>query len=241
VQRVSRLRIAAAALLALSLGLPPAAVPARAAETKIEYQCPPCPQGCDEATYDHPGKCPVCGMALVAKAGGGSAPVSATPVSAPPPAPAPAPCSGPEWKQLDFWVGEWNATWPASPGSPAGTATNRIEKILDGCVVSENFAADGPAPLVGRSYSTFNPRAKKWQQTWVDNQGSYLDLDGGIENGEMTLSMDRPGPGGTARRMRMVFRNVTPDAFDWSWEASADGGKTWKVQWPIHYARKKDA
>src|ERR1051326_8474286 len=61
--------------------------------------------------------------------------------------PAASPCSGPEFHELDFWIGEWDAAWPASPGSPAGTGTNRIEKVLDGCVVSENFEASGPSPL----------------------------------------------------------------------------------------------
>jgi hypothetical protein len=38
--------------------------------------------------------------------------------------------------------------------------------------------------------------------------------------------------------MRMVFTNIKPDSFDWRWEASTDGGKTWQVNWPIHYKRK---
>ena len=36
----------------------------------------------------------------------------------------------------------------------------------------------------------------------------------------------------------MVFKNITHDEFDWSWEGSKDGGKTWTVVWPIHYKRK---
>ena len=155
-------------------------------------------------------------------------------------APAPRPCAGPEWKQLDFWVGEWNATWPASPGSPAGAGTNRIEKILDGCVVSENFADAGPAPLVGKSYSTFDPKTKKWRQTWVDNQASYLDFVGDFSNPrEKIFAMDAIGRDGKPAKLRMVFKNITPSSFDWSWERSSDGGKTWHVQWPIHYTRKK--
>ena len=39
---------------------------------------------------------------------------------------APPPCSGPEHRQFDFWVGEWDVTQP--DGTPAGT--NRIEIIL---------------------------------------------------------------------------------------------------------------
>jgi hypothetical protein len=38
---------------------------------------------------------------------------------------------------------------------------------------------------------------------------------------------------------RMVYHNIQKDAFDWDWEASSDGGKTWKNNWHIHYDRKK--
>jgi hypothetical protein len=31
---------------------------------------------------------------------------------------------------------------------------------------------------------------------------------------------------------------VTANELDWSWESSRDGGKTWHVDWPIHYKRK---
>lgn len=151
-----------------------------------------------------------------------------------------SPCAGPEFKQLDFWVGEWRATWPATPGNPAGTATNRIEKILDGCVVAENFAADGKDALVGKSWSTFDARTKTWRQTWVDNQSSYLDFVGDFSNpAEKIFAMRATGKDGKPVELRMVFKNITADAFDWSWERSTDGGKSWEVRWPIHYARKK--
>jgi len=37
---------------------------------------------------------------------------------------------------------------------------------------------------------------------------------------------------------RMIFYNIKKDSFDWSWEASTDGGATWKSNWLIHYKRK---
>ena len=40
---------------------------------------------------------------------------------------------------------------------------------------------------------------------------------------------------------RMVFRNITANSLDWDWQTSADGGKTWKDLWNIHYARKQVA
>jgi len=151
----------------------------------------------------------------------------------------PKPCSSPEAAQFDFWLGDWDASWPAAAGSPAGTGTNRIEKILDGCVVEEHFAAAGPSPLVGRSLSVFIPRAGKWKQTWVDNQGGYLDFTGGMEGSERVLSREGKGPDGKSRLQRMVFLNISKDSFDWRWEVSADGGATWKLVWPIHYVRRQ--
>jgi hypothetical protein len=150
----------------------------------------------------------------------------------------PAPCTAPELHQLDFWVGEWDLTWPGQGNGPAGTGTNRIEKVMDGCVIQESFAANGPQGLVGHSVSTYDPREKIWKQTWVDNQGSYLTLTGGLEDGKMTLRQKTTGPDGKPRLFRMVFLNVKPDSFDWNWESSKDDGKTWMLGWPIHYQRK---
>ena len=50
--------------------------------------------------------------------------------------------------------------------------------------------------------------------------------------------MDAIGRNGKAVTLRMVFFHVAADAFDWRWERSADGGKTWTVLWSIHYTRK---
>ncbi len=129
--------------------------------------------------------------------------------------------------------------WPASPSTPAGTGTNTIKKVLGGCVVQETFAGGGASPLVGWSFSVYDARRKKWRQTWVDDQGSYLDLAGGVKDGEATLANERTDPDGKTVIQRMVFFHIAPDSLDWRWESSADAGKTWKVLWPIHYTRRK--
>ncbi len=152
------------------------------------------------------------------------------------PAPAAAPCSGPEWKQFDFWLGTWKARWDALPGTPAGTGTNRITKTLGGCVVEENFTTDEAEPLVGHSVSTFSPQRSAWLQTWVDNQGSYLDFVGRWADGRMVLSRSAVGRDGKPQHQRMTFENIRPDAFDWRWETSPDGA-TWTLRWLIHYGR----
>ena len=150
---------------------------------------------------------------------------------------APAPCSSEEARLFDFWVGEWELDWVDAEGK-AGTGTNRIEKVLGGCVIQENFStSDGS--FKGMSVSTYNPALKKWQQTWVDNNGSYLDFTGGFEDGKMTLSRELITKDGKKIMQRMIFFDIKEDAFTWNWEGSQDGGATWNLQWQINYKRKK--
>jgi hypothetical protein len=109
---------------------------------------------------------------------------------------------------------------------------------MDGCVVQENFSGESSMHLRGTSVSLFDVRSGKWKQTWVDNEGSYLDFTGQYKDGQMVLAREFVKPDGSKVEQRMVFKNITPSEFDWSWERSLDGGKTWQVMWPIHYKRR---
>lgn len=132
--------------------------------------------------------------------------------------------------QFDFWLGEWNCTW-----TDDGKGTNRIERILDDKVIQENFEGDG---LHGISHSVWDPERELWCQTWVDNNGTYLDFTGSFHDGQMVLTRDAIVRG-KACKQRMVWYNITEEEFDWNWERSDDGGKTWDVKWAIKYKRKK--
>jgi hypothetical protein len=152
---------------------------------------------------------------------------------------ASAPCSAPESKQFDFWLGEWKVRWDNTPGSePAGTGRNRVERILGGCVIEENFTTDEVQPLIGRSVSMWSPQQRRWLQTWVDNQGSYLDFAGEFKDGRMILAREGFDAKGEKIRQRMVFESIATDRLDWRWESSRDGGE-WKLVWLLHYERVK--
>jgi len=131
--------------------------------------------------------------------------------------------------QFDFWLGEWDVTWGED-----GNGTNRIERILDGKIIQENFIAPD---LHGMSVSSYDPERQLWCQTWVDNNGTYLDFTGNFADDRMILSRDAIVRG-EACKQRMVWYNIQGDGFDWNWERSNDGGNTWRVLWRIHYARK---
>jgi hypothetical protein len=146
--------------------------------------------------------------------------------------PKETPCSSPEASQFDFWVGEWDLTWGEN-----GKGINSIEKIMDGCVIRENFDGTPSIKLKGTSVSTFNKQSGKWQQTWVDNSGGYLDFEGGFQDEKMILSRELV-KGGKKLMQRMVWFNISENEFDWNWERSEDEGESWTVLWSIHYTRK---
>jgi hypothetical protein len=152
---------------------------------------------------------------------------------------APDPCAANEQHQFDFWMGNWDATWPGSKAGEIRHGSNSIRRVLDGCVVEENFSGGSDMHLRGRSLSIYDTRSHKWKQTWVDNEGGYLDFTGEFKNGQMVLAREAVRPDGSHVLQRMVYKNITPDEFDWSWESSKDAGKTWQVVWPIHYRRRK--
>src|SRR5918995_5108174 len=98
------------------------------------------------------------------------------------PTAAPKACAAPEHRQFDFWIGEWEVTTPN--GAPAGR--NRIESILDGCALRESWT--GAKGGSGNSYNAYDRQTRRWHQTWVDNGGLVLRLDGVFADGKMILS-----------------------------------------------------
>ncbi|PYT28054.1 MAG: hypothetical protein DMG58_19110 [Acidobacteria bacterium] len=161
---------------------------------------------------------------------------SAQPATSKPP--PPSRCLVAEQTQLAFWLGEWELTWPGEKQGQVDHGTNSIQRVLDGCAVEENFSGGAAMHLRGRSLSIFDTISGKWKQTWVDNEGGYLDFTGEFRDGQMILAREALRHNGQKVLQRMVFKNITPNELDWSWEASTDGGKTRRLNWPIHYKRR---
>ncbi len=158
--------------------------------------------------------------------------------------PAPAPVQqnkSPEAAAFDFWIGKWDLTWTIKQKVEKGK--NKIKRILNDYVIKEDFEAkEGSLKgFRGKSWSVYNPKTKEWKQTWVDSQGAYLDFVGEIKGDKRIFKRTFTNNGKTVMQ-RMVFFNIKENNFDWNWESSLDNGKTWKLQWQIHYTRaeKKD-
>lgn len=152
--------------------------------------------------------------------------------------PPPIPCSEPEYRQMDFWVGDWDISWDDGQGGKA-TGTNTITQAPFGdCVITENFnGGTGPSALKGLSVSTFSKPHGVWRQTWVDNQGGYFALVGGPQaDGTFVLDMVRLGDKGPYRRM--VFEDITADSLTWRWQGRMTPEEDWTDQWVLDYKKK---
>jgi hypothetical protein len=135
--------------------------------------------------------------------------------------PQPASCSASEYRQFDFWLGDWDAF---DVGGNTPVACVRVDSLLEGCVLRENYeGADGHK---GQSLSIYDSSRKVWHQSWVTNRGELLTIEGKFENGEMMLSGADLTADGKERRVRGRWKPEGREVRETA-VTSADAGKTW--------------
>ncbi len=142
-------------------------------------------------------------------------------------------CASPAHHQFDFWLGEWDVSTPQ--GTPAGT--NRVERILDGCALQEHWeASDGSK---GTSLSSYDAVGHKWRQTFVDDTGQVLVLEGDFKDGRMVLEGEKAMGRQKVALQRISWQVVPGEKVRQRWDISQDDGKTWSVLFEGLYAKKK--
>ena len=150
----------------------------------------------------------------------------------------PPPCSAEEYRQLDFWVGDWTLSYDQGPGKPKGTAHNVITKGDFGtCVITEHFTMKG---LNGTSVSTFHKPVGQWRQTWVDDQGGYFDLVGGPapKDADYDFGLELVHPEGLkAPYLRMIWQIKDKDHLVWRWQGRKTADTQWQDRWVLDYTR----
>ena len=135
---------------------------------------------------------------------------------------AETPCATLEHSQFDFWLGDWQVYRPG--GQLAGS--NRIEKILDGCVVFENWKS-ASVNFAGKSFNTWDPLTKTWNQVWVDTTGATIKFSGVRSGDIMLLTGTHASAAGTVH-YRMSYTLNGDQTVRQLWEQSADR-QTWEV------------
>ena len=147
--------------------------------------------------------------------------------------PATPACSAPEFRQFDFWLGDWEVRDPT--GKKVGE--NRITAILGGCALLENWSGTGG--VNGTSVNIYDAQDHQWHQAWVDRTGGFLQLAGEFKNGKMILTGQTPVPDrpGQATLQRITWEAQRDGRVRQLWESSPDG-KLWGVAFDGLYARK---
>jgi hypothetical protein len=133
--------------------------------------------------------------------------------------------------ELDFWVGDWDAVWDG------GRGRNTVTRELGDRVYVERFQALGSEPFSGMSLSVQHAGTGEWRQTWADSEGSYWSFVGSVlADGSFVFATTGRVDEEQAFK-RMVFSDITDEAFHWRWERSLDGD-AWEQRWAIDYTRR---
>ena len=137
-------------------------------------------------------------------------------------------CSAAEYRQFDFWIGDWDTFEFAVPDK--NIAHNRVESILDGCALHEIYEqGDG---LIGESFTIYDASRRVWHQSWVTNRGQLLVIEGGVKDNQLVLTGNDHTAEGKPRLIRAVWTPVEKGVREIA-EVSIDGGKTWKPHFDI--------
>jgi hypothetical protein len=144
-----------------------------------------------------------------------------------------ATCEGAEYKAFDFWLGEWDVYTTA--GKLAGSS--RIERGYAGCVIHENYS--NARGYRGESLNMYDARRKVWHQTWVDNSGLLLKIEGGIRDGSMVLEGTLLNKEGKPTKQRITWTPNPGGTVRQHWE-SADSAGVWSTVFDGEYRRSAD-
>lgn len=140
-------------------------------------------------------------------------------------------CTSPQHRAFDYWVGEWTVHDTAG----RQIAESSIRRVAAGCAISEEWRPIGGPP--GVSLSWYQLADAQWHQQWVGGGGWIAWFDGGLVDGNMTLTST---PDANGAITRMVYTRPRTDVVLQSLFASTDGGRTWTPNFVGEYRRKVD-
>lgn|GEM_PF-372160 len=139
--------------------------------------------------------------------------------------------ANPEYRQLDFWVGEWNVY---SGKQKVGESS--VKLILKDCVVFENWS--GLQGGDGKSFNKYDPVAHRWEQFWVSDSGTTNYFKGSLVNGEMRYVYEMPKASGGTLTRHLTFSKLPDGSVRQLSERSTDAGKTWVTEYDFVYVKK---
>jgi hypothetical protein len=149
-------------------------------------------------------------------------------------------------KDFDFWFGSWTVhnrkLRERLKGSTewdefAGTSVTR--PLWGGLANIDEYEAVAPSgPIHGMTVRLYNPTTRQWSIYWGDSRVGILDtpMIGSFEGGRGEF-YDQEMFEGRSIYVRFIWSDITPASCRWEQAFSADGGKTWEVNWIMEMTR----
>jgi hypothetical protein len=142
-------------------------------------------------------------------------------------------CDPAEYRQLDFWLGDWDTFESDDPSTSIARA--QVTRIADGCALHERYEqSDG---LIGESILSFDAVRKQWQQTWVTNRGSLMVISGGFRDGVLTMEGNVHLRDGRTVLQRITWRVEGRDVRETA-VMSTNEGRTWEPAFDVIFRRR---
>lgn len=141
-------------------------------------------------------------------------------------------CNSAGHRQFDFWLG----TWEVHTLKRGLVGTNRITSILEGCALREEY--EGKTGYRGISVNAYDRNRDRWHQTWIDNQGLLLQLDGRLEGNRMILLGPRLNEKRDTVWDRTTWEPLADGTVRQLWENAPGAAGPWAVVFDGNYHRK---
>ncbi len=161
-------------------------------------------------------------------------------------------CSGQEYHQFDFWIGQWDIKQKILKADgkwfEANASTN-VSPVLGDCALMEEWQGDvfffwegmeKPEPLKGFSVRAYDSKTKQWTISWMDTRHlRFTEFVGSFHDGRGEFFRKRPNGKGNETITRVTFSEITPASVLWELAISTDAGQTWKPLWIMQMTRRE--
>jgi hypothetical protein len=128
-------------------------------------------------------------------------------------------------------LGEWQVH--KTDGTVAGI--NKIDREYGGCVVHEHYVTG--RGYSGESLNIYDPTRKVWHQTWVDNAGLLLTLEGHLVGKNMVLEGQIRQSDEVVVKQRITWSPNVDGSVRQLWESTDSKGQ-WVVAFDGLYTKK---
>lgn len=128
-------------------------------------------------------------------------------------------------------------SWQVEGANGLALDESAVAEDLDNCLIEQTLAS--PKGYEAKSFLGYDPRPQQWFQTFLDSEGHWLLLSGGLVGDRMVLTGKGPGPGSSGQEVdvRVTTWADGPDRIIQTWETSKDGGSSYKTEIELVYAR----